>query len=90
MASLRQILSYDVLMPLGVCLCFFGIIMRGLARSSQRSIALRRQHRLHHDKLESANQPDQQIGWFERHLPTIANVMAVGGLVMAVVAMVRR
>ncbi|MDB6113739.1 MAG: hypothetical protein JWQ62_684 [Lacunisphaera sp.] len=90
MNSLRQLVSYDVLLPLGVCLCFFGIIMRGLARSSQRDIALRRLHRLHHDKLENANQPDQQIGWFERHLPAIANTMAIGGLVIAVVALVRR
>jgi hypothetical protein len=90
MNSLLQLVSYDVLLPLGVCLCFFGIIMRGLARSSQRDIALRRQHRLHHDKLESANQPDRQTGWFERHLPAIANSMTIGGLVITVVALVRR
>ena len=90
MNLLRQLVSYDVLLPLGVCLCFFGIILRGLARSSQRDIALRRQHRLHHDKLEKSLQPEETIGWFERHLPAIANSMAIGGLAIALVALVKR
>jgi len=88
--TIRSLASYAVLLPLGVSLCFFGIIMRSFARSSQRAQALRKQHRLHDRKLGEASQPDPAAGWFERHLPFIANATAIAGLVLTLLAFARK
>jgi len=89
MEILQKLASKEVLLPLGVSLCFAGIILRGFARSSRRAIALRRQHWLHTRKPGEPDPIDQQTGWFEKHLPTIANAAAVGGLVIALVSLFR-
>ena len=33
---------------------------------------------------------DQQTGWFERHLPVIANTVVVAGVVLTVVSFFRK
>ncbi len=89
MEIFQRLVSHEVLLPLGVSLCFVGLILRGFARSSRRAIALRRQHWLHTRKPGEPDPIDQQTGWFEKHLPTIANTAAVGGLVIALAAFFR-
>ena len=84
-----QLASKEVLLPLGVSLCFVGIILRGFARSSRRASALRRQHWLH---TRTPGEPDptgRQTGWFERHLATIANTTALAGLALTLFSFLR-
>lgn len=85
----QKLASKEVLLPLGVSLCFLGIILRGFARSSRRAIALRRQHWLHTRKPGEPDPVDRQTGWFEKHLSTVANTTALAGLVITLVAFFR-
>lgn len=89
MEFFHQLASKEVLLPLGVSLCFVGIILRGFARSSRRAIALRRQHWLHTRKPGEADPTDKATGWFEQHLPAIANATAIAGLVITLVSFFR-
>lgn len=84
-----QLASKEVLLPLGVSLCFVGIILRGFARSSRRAIALRHQHWLHTRKPGEPDPADKETGWFEKHLSTIANTTATIGVVMTLVSLFR-
>ena len=84
-----QLISKEVLLPLGVSVCFVGIILRGFARSSRRAIALRRQHWLHTRKPGEPDPTGQATGWFEKNLPAIANTAAVAGLVITLLSFFR-
>ena len=89
MVSSHQLFSHETLLAVGVSLCFAGIILRGFAKSSRRAIALRRQHWLHIRKLGEADPTDRQTGWFEKHLPVIANCVVVAGVVITLISLVR-
>ncbi len=90
MDLLKQLTSRDSLLAIGISLCFVGIILRGFAVSSRRAIALRRQHWLHIRKLGEADPTDQQTGWFEKHLPAIANTVTIAGVVITVLSFFRK
>ena len=89
MVSSHQLFSHETLLAVGVSLCFAGIILRGFAESSRRAIALRRQHWLHIRKLGEADPTDRQTGWFEKHLPVIANSVVVFGAMITAAAFLR-
>ena len=90
MELLHQLTSRDVLLPLGVSLVVVGIFLRGFAVSSRRAIALRRQHWLHIRKPGEADPTGQQTGWFEKHLPVIANTVVVVGVVITLLSFFRQ
>ena len=79
------------LLALGMSLVMIGIIMRGFASSSRRSIALRQQHDLHHRKPGESERPViERVTWFERNLGAIANSMLVIGLIFTAVSIFRK
>ena len=90
MDLLQQLTSHDSLLAIGVSLVVVGIFMRGFAVSSRRAIALRRQHWLHVRKPGEPDPTDQQTGWFERHLPVIANGTVFAGVVITLVSFFRK
>ena len=84
--ELQQIASKEVLLPLGMSLCFVGIVLRGFARSAHRAARLRHQHWLHERKPgepESAG----QSGWFEKNLSAIANGTTIAGVVISAISL---
>lgn len=89
MDLLHQLTSRDVLLPAGISLFVVGIFLRGFAASSRRAIALRRQHWLHIRKPGEADPTDRQTGWFEKHLPVIANSAVIAGAVITFVSLFR-
>ena len=76
-------------MPLGVSLCFGGIILRGFARSSRRAAALRHQDWLHTRHPGEAEPAGRQGGWFEKNLTRIANGTVLAGIVITLLAFFR-
>ena len=90
MELFTQLTSREVLLPLGVSLVVVGIFLRGFAQSSRRAIALRRQHWLHIRKPGESDPTDQQTGWFEKHLPVIANTVVVAGVVLTLLSFFRQ
>jgi hypothetical protein len=87
---LHQLTSRDSLLAIGISLVVVGIFLRGFAQGSRRAIALRRQHWLHVRKLGEADPTDRQTGWFERHLPVIANTTVAAGVVITLLAFFRK
>lgn len=57
-------MSRDLLVGVGACLVVIGVVMRGLARSSRRDQARRKQHDLAAADADLAPAPDA----FDRHL----------------------
>jgi len=84
-----QLTSREVLLPLGVSVCFVGIILRGFARGNRRAAALRRQHWLDTRKPGEPDPAAKETGWLEQNLSTIANTTAVAGLVITLIALSR-
>ena len=84
-----QLTSREILLPLGVSLCFVGIILRGFARGNRRAAALRRQHWLDTRKPGETDPAARETGWFEKNLSAIANTTAIAGLVITLVALSR-
>ena len=92
MELLHQLTTKSGLLAIGVSLIVVGIILRGFARDALRAHALRKQHELHERKLDEASrqaplaaEPD----WLERNLPTLANAVAVAGVVITIVSFFR-
>lgn len=89
MELFQKLTSKEVLLPLGVSVCFVGIILRGFARGNRRVAALRHQKWL---ADRTPGEPDPAIketGWLDKNLPAIANTTAIAGLVIALVALLR-
>jgi hypothetical protein len=87
MTSLSDLASSDNLLSLGMTLVVVGIVLRGFARQSQRSQALRKQHELHHRRLDAPDQPvagPVQPDWFERHLPLLATLVLGLGMLLTI------
>ncbi len=89
MDLLRQLISRDSLLAIGISLVVAGIFMRGFAASSRRAIALRRQHWLHVRKLGETDPTDRETGWFEKHLPVIANTVVLVGVAITFLSFFR-
>jgi len=89
MELFHKLISQEVLLPLGVSVCFVGIILRGFVRGNRRAAALRRQEWLATRKPGEPDPTATQTGWFEKNLPVIANTTALTGLVIALVALFR-
>jgi hypothetical protein len=87
--SFRQLARREVLLPLGVSLCFLGIILRGFARSARRAAALRHQDWLHSRRPGEAEPAGRHGGWFEKNLPRIANCTALAGIFITLLAFFR-
>ena len=86
MESLSQLFSRDALLPIGVCLAVFGILLRGFARSNRRSAALREQHWLHNRKVGEIDPSLSRISWLERNLNAVANGIVIVGASIAVLS----
>lgn len=89
MDLISKLASKEVLLPLGVSVCFVGIILRGFVRGNRRAAALRRQEWLATRKPGEADPASRETGWFDKNLPTIANTAALAGLVIALVSFFR-
>lgn len=85
--------DYQTLLAIGVTLVMVGVVMRGFAASNRRDLARRRQHLLDDRKADTAGrggQMDQEPGWLEKNLGTLANALLVSGVLLTVVAFFRR
>ena len=89
MELFQKLTNKEVLLPLGVSVCFVGIILRGFVRGNRRVAALRHQKWLA-DRTPGEPDPSaRETGWFDKNLPVIANTAAIAGLVIALVALFR-
>jgi hypothetical protein len=90
MDSLHDLTSRHALLAIGFCLMFFGVVLRGLARTQQRELDYRRQHELHHRRVADANaETAHRASAFEKHFPKIANLVVILGLVAVAVSFTR-
>jgi hypothetical protein len=92
MMSFSELASSDNLLALGMTLVVVGIVLRGFARQSQQAQALRKQHELHHRRLDTPKQPvagPAQPDWFERHLPLLASLVLGLGVLLTIASYVR-
>jgi hypothetical protein len=83
---LQRLLSRDTLLAIGVTLFVLGLILRGLAREHQRTLAQRKLHELDTRK-KGALRP--KSSHFEKHLMNYASAVAVVGAVVAVMGFLR-
>jgi hypothetical protein len=89
---LQILTSRDTLLAAGVCLIFFGIVMRGLVRSNSRAMALRKQHELHLRKRgeeSRAGNVAKETEHLEKYLPRYAAGCISIGLILIVAALLR-
>jgi hypothetical protein len=77
----------DTLLALGWCLAIVGVVMRGLARSSRRDQALRRQQAL--DDPASTDGLDRTDRHLEKYLPRYATACIAAGLILVLTAFFR-
>ncbi|MBL9215820.1 MAG: hypothetical protein JNG83_10130 [Opitutaceae bacterium] len=85
--------SHETLLAIGVTLCFAGIVLRGFARDSRRHLARRKQHLLdqrHPDSVDRGGRMEREPGWLEQHLGLVANLVLSSGVVVTVLAILRR
>lgn len=82
-------MNRDMFVAIGACLVVTGFVMRGLARSSRRDQALRKQHDLHAAGSDDPNQPDVIDRHLEKWLPRYATVFITAGFLMIGVALFR-
>ena len=83
---LQQLTSRDTLLAIGVTLFVLGLILRGLAREHQRTLAQRKLHEL---DTRKAGEPLTKPSYFERHLMNYASALTVIGAILAVVGVLR-
>ncbi|MBI5426232.1 MAG: hypothetical protein HZA32_19330 [Opitutae bacterium] len=91
MSGEGTVFSRDVLLAVGFTLLIAGVFLRGFARSTRRSLALRRQHELHvHgvDRGAAAEEPVKTTH-FERNVGRYAAAGVALGLAVIVVAFFR-
>jgi hypothetical protein len=89
---LQVLTSRDTLLAVGVCLIFFGVVMRGLVRSNRRSMALRKQHELHLRKRGEESRAEnvaEETEHLEKYLPRYAAGCIITGLLLIVAALLR-
>ena len=83
---LRRLASRDNLLAVGFSLFVFGLVLRGLAREHQRTLAQRKLHEL---DTRKAGESKTGLSHFERHFITYASAVAVLGAVLAVTGLFR-
>ena len=83
---LQQLTSRDTLLAIGVTLFVLGLILRGLAREHQRTLAQRKLHEL---DTRKAGEPITQLSHLERHFTTYASAVAILGAILAIAALFR-
>lgn len=91
-AGAATFFTRDVLLAVGFTLLIVGIFLRGFARSTRRSLALRRQHELHVRETGSPPRaPDEVIPTthLERNVGRYAVGCVVTGLLIIIVAFFR-
>jgi len=85
-----SIFTRDILLAVGFTLLIAGIFLRGFARSTRRSLALRRQHELHvRNGNSAAAEESPRPTHFERHAGRYAAAVVTLGLIVIVVGFVR-
>jgi hypothetical protein len=89
MEDLNQLFSREVMLPAGVSIGMIGLLLRGFARSNHRSVALEKQHLLHHRKPGDAGISEKKAGWLDRHLTAIANTTTISGAVITLASFFR-
>ena len=83
---LQRLASRDALLAIGVTLFVLGLILRGVAREHQRTLAQRKLHELD-TRLQGAS--STKPSHFERHFTNYASAMAAIGVVLVVVGFLR-
>lgn len=83
---LQQLTSRDTLLAIGVTLFVLGLILRGLAREHQRTLA---QRKLHDLDTRKAGEATRQLSHFERHFTTYASIVAVLGAIITLLGFLR-
>lgn len=92
MSGEGTVFSRDVLLAVGFTLLIAGVFLRGFARSTRRSLALRRQHELHVrgvDRGAPAAEEPVKTTHFERNVGRYAAAGVALGLAVIVVAFFR-
>ena len=83
---LRRLASRDNLLAVGFSLFVFGLVLRGLARDHERTLARRKQHELDTRlRGQSAETPSH----LDRHFRHYANGVTILGVVFAIAAFLR-
>ena len=91
--SIRQFASYEMLLALGMTLCIAGVVLRGLHNTTRRAAVLRRQHAMlerQEGRPDPAAQAGQKPGHWERHLRLYARLLLGAGLLLTVLAFIRK
>lgn len=86
---LKQLTSRDTLIAFGGCVLMLGIVLRGIARSIRRELALRKQHVLQLRKsgeLERAVAVELETNHWEKYLPRYAAGFIITGLIVILAA----
>ena len=83
---LRRLASRDNLLAVGFSLFVFGLVLRGLAREHQRTLAQRKLHEL---DTRKAGEAKTGLSHFERYFTNYASAVAVLGAILAVVGFLR-
>jgi hypothetical protein len=78
--------SRDALLAVGFSLFVFGLVLRGLAREQQRTLARRKLHEL---DTRKAGVKRAELSHFERHFITYASAVAVLGAIVAIAGLFR-
>jgi hypothetical protein len=81
--------DHQSLLAAGVTLVVIGSILRGLARSSRRNQALRKQRDLAANDSDREHQPDPFDRHLEKYLPRYAAGCIITGLLLVVAAFLR-
>lgn len=91
MTGETTLLTRDVLLAIGFTLLIAGVFLRGFARSTRRSLALRRQHELHVRGVAGGAPAEEPMKTthFERNVGRYAAVAVALGLVVIVGAFFR-
>ena len=83
---LQRLTSRDTLLAIGVTLFVFGLILRGLVRDHERTLARRKQHEL---DTRQPGQAAETRSHLDRHFRAYANGVTTAGLLCAIAAFFR-
>ena len=83
---LQQLTSRDTLLAVGVTLFVLGLILRGLARDHERTLARRKQHDL---DTRPPGQAAETRSHLDRHFRHYANGVTTAGVLCAIAAFFR-
>jgi len=76
-------MSRDLLIGAGMCLVVLGIVLRTVARTQRREIALRKQREIADRAAPETSTP---LAFWEKHLGHLANALLFAGVIAVIAA----